>query len=102
MDGWNDIEKERREPDRKFKRQGQKIIIIADNCPPHLEIKVLKSIDLHFFLSNTTSCTKPMNQGMIRYVAFALNKFVFKSFLKKYLAHRNRLTFIEEQVFLQK
>ena len=49
MDGWNDIEEWPRERDRKFKRKGQKMIIIVDNCPAHPEIKGLKSIDLHFF-----------------------------------------------------
>ena len=49
MDGWNDIEEWPRERDRKFKRKGQKIIIIVDNFPAHPEIKGLKSIDLHFF-----------------------------------------------------
>ena len=48
MDG-NDIEEWPRERDRKFKRKGQKIIIIVDNFPAHPEIKGLKSIDLHFF-----------------------------------------------------
>ena len=59
--------------DLKFKRQGQKIIMIVDNCPTHPEFKGLKSIYLQFLPPHTTSCSQPMDQGVIKYVVYVYN-----------------------------
>ena len=37
-----------------------------DNCPAHPEIGGLKTIELCFLSTNTTSITQPMDQGVIR------------------------------------
>ena len=56
--------------DRKFEMQGKKVVMIVDNCPAHPEVSGLKAIDLQFLPPKTTSCTQPMNQGVIRYVYY--------------------------------
>ena len=55
-----------RELDRKFVREGRKIVLIVDNCPAHPHIEGLDTIQLVFFPPNTTSKTQPMDQGVIR------------------------------------
>ena len=52
----------------KFEMQGRKIIMIVDNCPAHPEVSGLKAIKLQFLPPNATSCTQPMDQGVIRYI----------------------------------
>lgn len=56
-----------RKLDHKFEREGRKVAMIVDNCPAHPAISGLKAIDLIFLPPNTTSCTQPMDQGVIRY-----------------------------------
>ena len=56
-----------RELDRKFEMQGRKFVMIVDNCHTHSEVSGLKAIKLQFLPPNTTSCTQPMDQGVIRY-----------------------------------
>lgn len=68
------FEKWVRELDRKFKRKGRK------DCPAHLEIKGLRSIDLQFLPPNIKYCTQPMDQRVIKYVVFVGNKFFLKLF----------------------
>ena len=67
------FEKWVRELDRKFKRQGRK------DCPAHLEIKGLRSIDLQL-PPNIKYCTQPMDQRVIKYVVFVGNKFFLEFF----------------------
>ena len=55
-----------REQGRKFALEGHKVALIIDNCTGHLNIESLKSITLNFLPPNTTSCLKPMDQGVIR------------------------------------
>ena len=59
-----------RELDRKFEMHGRKIVMIVDNCPAHPEVSGLNAIKLQ--LPNTTSCTQPMDQGVIRYILILL------------------------------
>ena len=59
-----------RELDRKFDMQGRKIVLVVDNCPAHPDVSRLKAINLQFLPPNITSCTQPMDQGVIRYVSF--------------------------------
>ena len=88
-----------RELDHKFERRRRKIIIIANNCPVDPEIKGLKSIDLQFLPPNTMYCTQPMDQGVIRYVDFVYNKFIF-DLLKKFVLRIETVPHsIEEKVF---
>lgn len=60
------------ELDRKFEMQGRNVVMIVDNCPAHPEVSGLKAINLQFLPPNTTSCTQPMDQGVIRYVCFII------------------------------
>ena len=55
-----------RELDRKFASEGRSIALVIDNCPAHPHIENLKSIKLFFLPPNTTSATRPMDQGVIR------------------------------------
>ena len=57
-----------RDFDRKFEMQGRKIVMIVDNCPANPEVSGLKAIKLQFLPPNTTSCTQPMDQGVISYI----------------------------------
>ena len=56
------------ELDRKFEMQGRKIVMIVNNCHAHPEVLRLKAIKLQFLPPNTTYCTQPMGQGIIRYI----------------------------------
>ena len=60
------------ELDRKFKMQRRKVVMVVDNCPVHPEVSGLKAINLQLFPTNTTSCTQPMDQSVIRYVCFII------------------------------
>ena len=44
----------------------KKIVLIVDNCPAHPIVDGLKAIELVFLPPNTTSKTRPMDQGVIR------------------------------------
>ena len=55
-----------RKLDKKFARNGRKIIMLVDNCPAHPKVSNLKSINLCFLPPNTTSCLQPMDQGIIQ------------------------------------
>ena len=56
------------ELDFKFAMQRRKVVMIVDNCPAHPEVSELKALNLQFEPRNTTSCTKPMDQRVIRHV----------------------------------
>ena len=60
------------EVDRKFKMQGRRVVVKVDNFPAHPEVSGLKTINLQFLSPNTTSCTQPMDLGVIRYVCFTI------------------------------
>ena len=55
-----------REVDRRFTREGQKIVLLVDHCPAHPSIDNLISNELIFLPPNTTSRLQPMDQGVIR------------------------------------
>ena len=70
-----------REIDTKFTKEKKKVALIIDNCPAHLTINNLKSIELIFLPRNTTSKLQPMDQEVIRslkayYKALALQRLV--------------------------
>jgi hypothetical protein len=53
--------------DRKFHREGRKVLLFVDNCPAHPKItEDLKSIRLVFLPPNMTSKVQPMDQGVIK------------------------------------
>ena len=60
------------ELDRKFKMQRRKVVMIVDNCPAHPEVSGLKAINLQFLPPDTTSCTQPVDQEIIRYICFII------------------------------
>ena len=55
-----------REIDRRFTKQGQKIVLLVDNCPVHPSIDNLVSTELIFLPPKTTSMIQPTDQGVIR------------------------------------
>ena len=55
-----------RKLDARVHRQKRKIILFVDNCPAHSMVPGLKSIQLVFLPSNTTSVLQPCDQGIIR------------------------------------
>ena len=50
----------------KFQKENRKIALIIDNCPAHPTIADLSNVKLIFLPPNTTSVSKPMDQGVIR------------------------------------
>ena len=52
--------------DTKFHVEGREVGLIIDSCPAHPNVDNLKAIELVFLLSNTTSKTQPIDQGVIR------------------------------------
>ena len=70
-----------REVDRRFTKEGQKIVLLVDNCPAHPSIDNLVSTELIFLSPNTTSKLQPMDQGVIRslkahYQAISIKKLI--------------------------
>ena len=55
-----------RDVDRRFTKEGRKIVLLADKCPTHPSIDNLVSTELIFLPPNTTSKLQPMDQGVIR------------------------------------
>ena len=55
-----------REVDRRFTKEGRKIVLLVDDCPAHPSIDNLVSTELIFLPPNTTSKLQPMDQGVIR------------------------------------
>ena len=55
-----------REVDRRFTKEGRKIVLLVDNCPANPSIDNLVSTELMFLPPNTTSKLQPMDQGVIR------------------------------------
>ena len=60
LEGWV------REGDRRFTREGKKIVLLIDNCPAHPSIDNLVSTELIFMPPNITSKLQSMDQGVIR------------------------------------
>ena len=55
-----------REVDRRFTKEGRKIVLLVANCPAHPSIDKLVSSKLIFLPPSTTSKDQPMDQGVIR------------------------------------
>lgn len=47
-----------RELDQRFSSEGRSVALVEDNCPAHSHIKNLKSVELFFSPTNTTSTTQ--------------------------------------------
>ena len=59
--------------DSMIDMQERKFVITVDNYPAHSEVSGLNAINLQLLPPNTTSCTQPMSQGVIRrYVYFII------------------------------
>lgn len=52
--------------DRKLKQNGEKVLLVVDNCPSHPSVENLSSIKLVFLPPNVTSILQPLDQGVIR------------------------------------
>ena len=52
--------------DAKMTIRKRSIALIIDNCRAHPQVQGLKSIKIIFLPPNTTSCTQPMDQGIIQ------------------------------------
>ena len=55
-----------REFDRRFTKEGRKIVLLVDNCPAHPSINNLVSTELIFLSPNSTLKLQSMDQGVIR------------------------------------
>ena len=55
-----------REVDRRFTKEGRKIVLLVYNCPAHPSTDNLVSAELIFLPPNTTSKLQLMDQGVIR------------------------------------
>ena len=51
--------------DAELTRWRWKIALIIDNCPAHLHVEALQSMELAFLPPNTTSEMQPCDQGII-------------------------------------
>ena len=70
----------------KFEMQGRKVVMIVNNCPAHPEVSGVKAINLQFLPQNTTSCTQPIDRGVISDVSF-----IIYLFYKQSQSNRNRM-----------
>lgn len=71
-----------RKLDRKFVRDGRKILMLVDNCPAHPKVQNLKAITLKFLPPNTTSCLQPMDQGIIQNLKVLYRRLVVERVLR--------------------
>jgi len=71
-----------RKLDRKFVRDGRKILMLVDNCPAHPKVQNLKAIKLKFLPPNTTSCLQPMDQGIIQNLKVLYRRLVVERVLR--------------------
>ena len=55
-----------REVDRRFTKEGRKIVLLVDTCPANPFIDNLVYTELMFLPPSTTSKLQPMDQGVIR------------------------------------
>ena len=55
-----------REVDRRFTKEGWRIVLLGNNCPAHPSIANLVSTELIFLPPNTISKLQPMDIGIIR------------------------------------
>ena len=65
--------------DRRFTKEGRKIVLLVDNCPAHPSIDNLVSTELIFLPPNTTSNLQPMDQGVIRSLKPTIRRCLLKS-----------------------
>jgi hypothetical protein len=68
--------------DRKFEREGRRILMLVDNCPAHPKIENLKAVTLKFLPPNTTSCLQPMDQGIIQNLKMMYRRLVVERVLR--------------------
>ena len=52
--------------DAQMRRQNRKILLIIDNCPAHPKNVSLTNVQVEFLPANSTSCTQPLDQGIIK------------------------------------
>ena len=71
-----------REVDRRFTKEGRKIVLLVDNCPAHPSINNLASTELIFLLLNTTSKLEPMDQGVIQSLKAHYKKMSIKKLIE--------------------
>ncbi|KAK7601293.1 hypothetical protein V9T40_008734 [Parthenolecanium corni] len=55
-----------RELNYKMAQKNRKILLIIDNSPAHPKDVSLSNVQLEFLPANTTSCTQPLDQGIIK------------------------------------
>jgi hypothetical protein len=52
--------------DAEMARKKRSILLLIDNCPAHPKDVSLKNIRVEFLPPNSTSCTQPLDQGIIK------------------------------------
>ena len=73
-----------RKIDGRFRREKKKIALIIDNAPCHPAPKqALSNITIFFLPPNTTSCTQPMDQGIIKNLKHRYRRRVIEELLKE-------------------
>ncbi len=78
--------------DAKMTIRKRNIAVIIDNCRAHPHVQGLKSVKLVFLPPNTTSCTQPMDQGIIQNL---------KVFYRHLLVKRGLLPAVEQKITMQ-
>ena len=71
-----------KELDRKFEKENHRIVLIVDNCPAHPTVDGLKTIELVFLPTNTTSKTQPIGQGVIRSLKAKYHRKIIKRLIR--------------------
>ena len=77
----NIFEKTIRRFDRHFLKNKRKVVFIVDNCPAHITIPQLKSIELVMLPPNVTSVLQPMDQGVIQNLKMNYRKLLLKDLI---------------------
>ena len=78
-----------REQNKKFECENRKILLIADNCPAHLQFGGLKAIETCFLSPNTTSITQPMDQGVVRSLKAEYRSRMIQQIIKAIISNKS-------------
>ena len=71
------------EADRRFTKEGRKIVLLVDICPAHPFFDSLASTELIFLQLNTTSKLQPMGQGVTRSLKVPYKTMSIKKLIEK-------------------
>ena len=82
LDEYRDLHMWMKDLDWKFLAQKLKVVFIVNNCPAHIDVPRLMSIDIIFLPPSTISVTQPMDQDVTRLLKAKYSAKVIPKYIK--------------------